>query len=233
MKKAQVLVLGTFHMGQEEGFDCEHRRPEIEALVDRLAEFQPTKIAVEMVLEDSAAFDEQFRQYGDGTWDLKANEIYQIGFRLAKRLGHPRVYPTDWMGPAEMSFGEIEDWANEHQPELMQELFAELTDFPTITEEKTVLEYHKELNNPELIELLHKVYVNVARIGTTDNNVGIKWLSWWYKRNLIMFANLTRLMESPDERILFIVGGSHSSIVTKFLEESDVCEVVPPLQYLS
>lgn len=233
MKKAQVLVLGTFHMGQEEGFDCKQRQPEIEALVDRLAEFQPTKIAVEMVPEDAAAFDEHFRQYGEGTWDLKTNEIYQIGFRLAKKLEHPRVYPTDWMGPAEMSFGEIEDWGTEHQPKLMQELFAELTDFPKITEEKTVLEYHKELNNPELIKSLHKVYVNVARIGTIDNNVGIKWLSWWYKRNLIMFANLTRLIESSEERILFIVGGSHVSIVSKFLEESDICEVVPPLQYLS
>jgi len=61
----------------------------------------------------------------------------------------------------------------------------------------------------------------------------MNWLSWWYKRNLIMFGNLTRLINSEEERILFIVGGSHSTIVTNFIEESEVCEVVQPLSYLS
>jgi len=48
-----------------------------------------------------------------------------------------------------------------------------------------------------------------------------------------MFGNLTRLINSEEERILFIVGGSHSTIVTNFIEESEVCEVVQPLSYLS
>ena len=77
------------------------------------------------------------------------------------------------------------------------------------------------------------MYVNIARIGGLNQYVGMDWLSWWYKRNLIMFANLTRLIDTEEERILFIVGASHTSIVTKFLEESEICEVVPPLSYLS
>lgn len=48
-----------------------------------------------------------------------------------------------------------------------------------------------------------------------------------------MFANLTRLINLEEERILFIVGGSHSVIVNNFLEESEVCEIVQPLDYLS
>lgn len=45
-----------------------------------------------------------------------------------------------------------------------------------------------------------------------------------------MFSNLTRLIKLEEERILYIVGGSHSTIVNKILEESEVCEVVQPLR---
>ncbi|WP_407637739.1 DUF5694 domain-containing protein [Bacillus ndiopicus] len=37
---------------------------------------------------------------------------------------------------------------------------------------------------------------------------------------------------TTEERIIFIVGASHISIVTKFLEESGTCEVVDTLSYL-
>lgn len=80
---------------------------------------------------------------------------------------------------------------------------------------------------------MHKMYVNIARIGGINNYIGIEWLSWWYKRNLIMFSNLVHLIDTEEERILFIVGSSHASIVTKFLEESEICEIIPPLSYIS
>lgn len=230
--KAKVLVLGSFHMFEHEGLDSDERQREIENLVAKLEKFKPTKIAVEMTPEDSADTNESYKKYKAGIGKLTINEIDQVGFRLALKMGHEQIYPTDWMGESEIGYGDLEQWAKDHQPDYLAELYQGF-DFPNLTDDKTVLDYYKELNSPALINLLHKIYVNVARIGESTNYVGITWLSWWYKRNLIMFANLTRLMESKDERILFIVGGSHSSIVTKFLEESEVCEIVSPLRYLA
>jgi hypothetical protein len=230
--KPKVLVLGSFHMFEHEGLDSDKRQLEIEELVAKLEKYKPTKIAVEMTPEDGADTNESFKKYKAGTGELTMNEIDQVGFRLALKMGHEQIYPTDWMGDSEIGYGEVEQWAKDNQPEYLTELY-EGFNFPNLTDDKTVLDYYKELNSPTLINLLHKIYVNVARIGESTNYVGINWLSWWYKRNLIMFANLTRLMESKEERILFIVGGSHTSIVTKFLEESEVCEIVPSLRYLS
>ena len=96
-----------------------------------------------------------------------------------------------------------------------------------------IIDYYKELNSPNLINKLHKIYVNIARIGDLNNPIGINWLSWWYKRNLIMFSNLIHLIGAEEERILFIVSSSHISILTQFLKESEICEVVPPLSYIS
>ena len=219
-------------MSEHKGLDSEKRQTEIEKLVSKLEKFKPTKIAVEMVPEDSEYYNEKYKQYKSGTYQLQMNEIFQVGFRLGLKLEHEQIYPTDWMGDADMQYEEVEGWAKENQPELLNEIYEGL-EFPELLEDKSVIDYYRELNAPTLLNKLHKIYVNIARIGDLNNYVGMNWLSWWYKRNLIMFGNLTRLIDSEEERILFIVGGSHSTIVTKFIEESEVCEIVEPLSYLS
>ncbi|MFD1928901.1 DUF5694 domain-containing protein [Sporosarcina siberiensis] len=231
-EKTEILVLGSFHMSEYEGLNSEKRQREIEELVSKLEKFKPTKIAVEMVPEDSESFNEEFNQYKLGTYKLKMNEIYQVGFRLGLNLEHEQIHATDWMGEADMSFGEVENWAKENQTKFLNEIYEGMK-FPVLSEDKSVLDYYKELNAPALIDTLHKLHLNIARIGDVNDYVGMNWLSWWYKRNLIMFANLTRLIDSEDERILFIVGVGHVSIVTKFIEESELFEVVEPLSYLS
>ena len=218
-------------MSEQEGLNSEKRQIEIEELVSRLEKFKPTKIAVEMVPEDSEYCNEKYKQYKLGTYQLQMNEIFQVGFRLGLKLEHEQIYPTDWMGDADMGYGEVESWARENQTELINEIYEGL-EFPVLTGDKCVIDYYRELNTPTVVNKLHKIHVNIARIGDLNNYVGMNWLSWWYKRNLIMFGNLTRLIDSEEERILFIVGGSHSTIVTKFIEESEVCEVAQPLSYL-
>lgn len=231
-EKAKVLVLGSFHMSEYEGLNSEKRQREIEELVSKIEKFNPTKIAVEMVPEDSESYNEEFNKYKLGTYKLPMNEIYQVAFRLGLKLEHEQIYPTDWMGDADMSYREVENWAEENQPELLKEIYEELV-APELSDDKSVIDYYKELNAPTIVNKVHKIHLNIARIGDINNYVGMNWLSWWYKRNLIMFANLTRLIDSEEDRILFIVGVGHSSIVTNFIEESEFCEVVQPLSYLS
>ncbi|MGM2841764.1 DUF5694 domain-containing protein [Bacillus cereus group sp. Bce002] len=47
-----------------------------------------------------------------------------------------------------------------------------------------------------------------------------------------MYSNIKRLIDSPEERILFIIGSSHCSIVSRFLEEGENCEVVSLEKFL-
>lgn len=227
----KILVLGTFHMSEHEELYAENRQREIEQLVNELASYKPTKIAVEMVVEGHENLNRKYNDYKQGKYHLEMNEIFQIGFRLGVKLNHEQIYPIDWMGKSEMGYGEVEQWAKENQPELFKKIYEGLS-IPELTEDKSLLSYYRELNNPSFHNQLHKLYVNLARIGDFNNYIGIKWLTWWYERNLIMFSNLSRLIESDEERILFIVGVSHSTIVNNFLKESDLCDVVEPLPYL-
>jgi hypothetical protein len=103
---AQVLVLGVYHMSNP-GRDIFNmkaddvlaptRQAEIAQLIEVLKRFHPTKIAVE-----ADAWDDRIRKryadYAGGTHELSRNEVEQIGFRLAKELGHESVYPVDVEG---------------------------------------------------------------------------------------------------------------------------------------
>src|SRR5688572_22860889 len=101
--RAEVLVLGTYHMNNP-GRDIYNtkaddvlapkRQAEIAQLIEVLERFQPTKIAVERTAGDKK-INTDYAAYLAGTHELTRNEIEQIGFRLAKKLGHKSVYAVD------------------------------------------------------------------------------------------------------------------------------------------
>src|SRR5215510_11390395 len=101
--RTEVLVLGTYHMANP-GRDIVNlkvddvlapkRQAEIAQLVEVLKKFNPTKIAVEAEL-GSDRIPRRYSDYVAGKYDLTANEVEQIGFRLAKQLGHKTVFPVD------------------------------------------------------------------------------------------------------------------------------------------
>src|SRR3546814_6069159 len=63
-----------------------HQR-EIETLVDALARFRPTRIAIEWPSSDQAGLDKRYAAYRAGTLPVSANERDQIALRLAAKLG--------------------------------------------------------------------------------------------------------------------------------------------------
>src|SRR6185503_16943217 len=101
--RPEVLVLGTYHMANP-GHDlfntkaddvlAPKRQAEIAELTATLAKFHPTKIAVERDVYDKN-FATRYTDYLAGKRELTSNEIEQIGFRLAKELGHKTVYGVD------------------------------------------------------------------------------------------------------------------------------------------
>src|SRR5688572_23012459 len=93
--RAEILVLGTYHMNNP-GRDIYNskvddvlapkRQAEMAQLIEVLERFQPTKIAVERNAGDER-IKKDYAAYLAGTHELTRNEIEQVGFRLAKKLG--------------------------------------------------------------------------------------------------------------------------------------------------
>lgn len=101
-KRAEVLVLGTFHMAnpgrdifntQVDDMLAPKRQQEIAELATVLARFKPTKIAVEN--DSQSRLSDRYARYLAGQYTLTTNEIDQIGLRLAKEMGHTAIYAVD------------------------------------------------------------------------------------------------------------------------------------------
>src|SRR3546814_1414191 len=95
-----------------------HQR-EIETLVDALARFRPTRIAIEWPSSDQAGLDKRYAAYRAGTLPVSANERDQIALRLAAKLGLDRVDAVDWneMPPGAIAAFDFTAWAEAHGPQ--------------------------------------------------------------------------------------------------------------------
>jgi hypothetical protein len=101
--RPEILVLGTYHMANP-GHDIHNmkaddvlsvkRQQDIAQLIAVLKRFRPTKIAIEADVGSRQAAQE-YSDYLAGKYTLSRNEIDQIGYRLARELGHRAVYPVD------------------------------------------------------------------------------------------------------------------------------------------
>ncbi|MBU5345859.1 DUF5694 domain-containing protein [Paenibacillus lautus] len=232
--KCTILLLGTYHMGNP-GLDMHNvesddvlalkRQKEIYEVVDRLKLFNPTKIAVEALADEHEAYNNQYLSYLSGEFSLGANEIHQLGFRTAADLGHDRIYPIDWNEwYGGVALGHVYEYAQSNMPELYQRLNSNNQEkaeaLQKSMKEKTVRELLMSGNTPSAIQGDHETYMTVARVGDGKNNIGIDWLcNYWYRRNLIIYSNISRI-SSHQDRILVIYGSGHIHLLTQFIKES-------------
>lgn len=237
--KPQVIVLGTYHMANPkldlvktelDDHLSAKRQAEIEDVVARLAKFRPTKILVEAMPEGKA--QEQYRAYREGKYELTANEVDQIGMRLAKRMGLPDIHPVDWRNG--MEFDPVFDFAKAHDPDLMRYIdttMANAAKDMNGPREHTVRENLSTMNRPDKLRGALEPYLRMARLNDGQSYPGAELAAGWYARNLHIFGNLQKLAQ-PGDRILMIFGQSHVPLLRQFVESEGTMELVEPNKYL-
>lgn len=246
-QRPQMLILGVPHFAHR-GADVintevpdvlePQRQQQVEALVLALAKFRPTRIALEWSIAKQDELDERYRQYRAGTYQLQRDEIDQLGLRLAAMLNLPAVTAVNWndMPPGVIADFDYAQWAQQHgaaaQLAEIRKPDASLrdTDYMRGT---TVTQWLQRLNTPERLALSNRRYFDFAMLGDAANSPGANWVANWYGRNLKIFANLVRLANSPDERVLVIYGHGHAFLLRQFATQSGAFAVEDAETYLS
>jgi len=54
----------------------------------------------------------------------------------------------------------------------------------------------------------------------------------WYQRNLYIFSNLVRLVDSPEERVLLLIGAGHAKLLRDYIAGSPNLRLVDAGEYL-
>ena len=258
--KATVMILGSTFFTNPRGnvFNTRmddvlapKRQREMEQLVTQLKAFSPTKIAVYVDERDDAEINANYQGYLEGTYEPTRSLHDQIGFRLAKQMGHPKLYcVADWPKHRPIR-DKIDDhlmdyatFAETHNQEHLLwsisssgvKVRADVDGTVWVEREgyEPLIDMYIRMNEPESMRADHQSYLRTARIGLKDQYPGANWVAhWWYAHNLKNFVNLTRITESTDDRILMIVGSAHVYLIQQFLEESGDYIVESPLQYLN
>lgn len=243
--RVQVMILGVAHFVSKHDvhnstlsdiLGPEHQK-QIQAVLDSLAKFKPTKVMIEKPYGDAQYLD-QYHQYLKGSYTLGANEIYQLGFRLAAMSQDPDIYPIDTPDDDSFPFdypGMVDsakhykqgylDAAEAHwKPYLARE--------DELEEHGSILDLLRYLNTPEAIEYNASWYAYADRIGADKDYKGADVVSNWYARNLHMFANIMRGIDSPDDRVVVIVGQGHAYLLKECVRLSPDLELVDPGSYL-
>ncbi|HEU4564229.1 MAG TPA: DUF5694 domain-containing protein [Gemmatimonadaceae bacterium] len=244
---ARVMLLGTFHFdnpGRDAykprfGVDvlAPERQKELEQLVARLAAYRPTKVAVEWERDEQAKLDSLYREYRAGRLPARASEVYQIGFRLAARLGHERVYAVDTerheaLMQAIIPFeGEFEAADTTDAWRARYRRYRAWDDSMKTT--RSLAAQLRHMNDPAIIRCDAGSYlVGFFSVGGDTSYVGPDFIGGWYDRNLRIFRNLQRITTAPDERIFVVYGAGHLATLRHFVESSPEYRLVEVGEYL-
>ncbi|MDQ3820531.1 MAG: DUF5694 domain-containing protein [Acidobacteriota bacterium] len=224
--RAEVLVLGVYHMANR-GHDVYNlraddvlsskRQAEIAQLIEVLKRFNPTKIAVEADLfgPTNPTTNERANQYADylaGKHELSRDEVEQIGFRLAKELGHKTVYPVN--ADYDFPYQRLVDYAkangrSKELDEIMGTFGNQVKALDTQLASHTILETLLYINSDDFVAHNVLPYYQLAQFGEPGDWAGADLVSDWFRRNMRIFSNVVRLVDSPNERVLVIYGYGH------------------------
>jgi hypothetical protein len=244
------MILGTYHMGNPglDGRNLEaddvllpRRQREIAELIEKLARFNPTKIAVESPYSERVELNNRYRKFLTGEYKLKRNETEQIGFQLARRLNHKTLKAVDYpMLMSGLRYDEIEFPKPKPTPSPAPNAAETKTAPPALSEgdlllrRSTVTEFLLYMNNPEKARRQHGE--DYLRQLMPDDNAAIyesaDRITNWYRRELRIFANLNRITEFPTDRILLIIGSGHLKILRDFALDSPQFCLVEVESYL-
>lgn len=218
--RAEVLILGVYHMANP-GRDifnskaddvlAPKRQAEMLQLIEVLKSFRPTKIAVEAD-SFSDRVPKTYTDYLAGKHELTRNETEQVGFRLAKELGHKAVYAVDADG--DFPYLRLVNYAKASGRS--KELEAIMGEFGAVVKAQdqylashTILETLLYMNADEKVNKANVLHYRMARFNEPGDWAGADLLSDWFRRNMRIYGNIVRLIDTPTERVLVIYGAGH------------------------
>ncbi|MEL6142477.1 MAG: DUF5694 domain-containing protein, partial [Bacteroidota bacterium] len=259
-KKIKIYLLGTFHFAQTDDtynvLAPQHQKS-IEELCNLVAQQKIDKVFVERQpeFEFRSKNDSLFRAYVK-TDALPArnnvsskNEIYQLGFRIAKKLGHPKVYQCDNPSMYGKYYRPTLDYATSHnQLDILDAKVIgttpredDLVNEDSLMMNSSLLDYMRWINSDEVMNTLHANYLTTfPRIGSTnfydydDDNtlIGAELLIEWYRRNIMIYGKIINQLDYTEDGMLLIMGGDHIPILKSFFRDIPFFEVVHVNEWL-
>ncbi|MEQ8518650.1 MAG: DUF5694 domain-containing protein [Cytophagales bacterium] len=271
--KTKVLLLAVWHFDNPgldkynekiDDYFTDKRQAEIDEVLNKLEKFEPNKIFIEQNPRSQKIIDSLYSAYRNDEFKLidkktGRNEIYQLGFKLGKRLGLDKINCVDadgiWLGYyVDLIADSLNlDFYNKMEEEFEQSHKEESEKNKKLSISEKLIYFNQRENILKNHDYYNRFAVRVQdkeqslfqtqeRIDTIDGNIyylrsfdfeniGVDLVAEWYKRNLKIYRNILELSQNQD-RILVIFGQGHMHYLNQMIEDHPEMELVDPLDYL-
>jgi hypothetical protein len=242
--KTAIALLGVYHFSNpnQDQFNVksdnvltEKRQKELDTLANDLARFKPTHIALEFDRNDREA-DEHYQKYLKDEYKLGADEREQIGFRLARLLGHQHIYPVD-ESSLKLDFepGELAADFSDLLQQLSETGNRIIGDINNWVANKSIGAVLSQLNSAGMDKINIDLYYRyLLPIGKGSQQPGVDAAARWYKRNLYILHHIKEIVSADKcgKKILVIFGQGHTAMLKQFLQYSSEFELAVIQEYL-
>ena len=222
----EILLVGTVHLGYTPDINQlseEDKRKfgetHFEQLTNDLASFKAEQIFVEYPFTLQEQLHHAYES-NDVTDEFKQNEIYQIAFRLAKKMGHDSVYAVDWNEevPGLIDLGELANGPSKEEfQQIMSRAAAMMESENTWIQQGDIIQLFKSLNTKENNKLGHQIYIDM--MGFSDDRAFDWVVNYWYYRNLKIVQNIKKSLKANTKRAIVLCGAGHNYLVGQQLED--------------
>ncbi|SOD92638.1 DUF5694 domain-containing protein [Spirosoma fluviale] len=257
----QVMLVGFDHLSQlynqqpKSDVYSAKKQAEINQLTTCFQSYAPDMIMVEVDPSEQPQIDSLYALYLAGKLTLNdlpsgRSETYQIGFALAKRLKHKRIYCVDHYEATSQSLLTEGTNIDLYKQALQQfQGLARPLKKQVQQDSLSVYEYIRKLNQPDMITLTHRLFYNLpalvvdgefSKTATNTMNVshidkryiGAEFISLFYNRNLKIYSNaLISQRQYQGKKLLLIFGQPHVGVLQELFRENPNYSLVSPLNY--
>ena len=222
----EVMVLGTYHFGnpgrdkvnvRADDVTVPRRQHELEVLADEIARFRPTRVVVEDERPAPGYAVADYASFSPAALATDRNEITQIGYRIAARVGLASVQGIDERdGPGRPDYfpiDRVETYAKAHGRESeFADVFARAqiaakqseAAQATMSIPRLLITY----NDPSTPAGGQDIYYSMLGFGRGGDQPGAELNAMWYLRNAKIFAKLIDVAR-PGDRVLVVYGAGH------------------------
>jgi hypothetical protein len=145
-------------------------------------------------------------QYRNGNLPPSANEVVQLGFRLAKQRGLKQVHGLDV--PDDFPFEAVQAWAQANGKadalsaltEQAQAITARIT---ALQATYTIGGVLREMNTQQAIDEAASFYAEFLRYGKGEQQPGVALNAAWAERNFAICARLLQALKPGDRAVVF------------------------------
>jgi hypothetical protein len=238
-KAIKVLNFATFHLtnttdANSSVVDINNPKVkgDIDKIVQKLIEFKPTIICVEIPKQYSQGSNDIYQEYKIDQSRITnwSEEINSIAFEVGRLSGVDSIYGIDF--PIGFDYPKLMEMAEISNSPLTIKFLEKYSKNLEKYNELSLIGKFQALNSAEWRSETLNHYNFLSTMHSKENWEGVEIVSEFYKRNLAIYSNFYEIPKKETDRVLIILGGTHSAFLDVFLKNDDNFEIVDPKEFV-